>query len=120
MRLLILCLGAAESSAFSFAPYPADASTATAAEPSGGQPIFPAGHVPGEHPGAIGNESWSGAYGGSFFDVTVPALYPRLVPNATTAVIVNPGGACACRGLKPLAPIGESTLSLVLHTHLGR
>eukprot|EP00966_Prymnesium_polylepis_P101703 2355061-Prymnesium_polylepis.1 len=63
------------------------------ASPTGGEPVFPAGGVPGEHAGAVGDEVWSGSFGGSFFNVTAPALYPRLVPNATTAVIVSPGGS---------------------------
>ena len=49
--------------------------------------------VPGERNGAIGPEIWSGKYGGAFYNVAVPALYPRLVLNAKTVVIVNPGGA---------------------------
>ena len=43
--------------------------------------------------GAYGNETWSGAYGGTFYDVTAPAIYPRLVKNASSAVVVMPGGA---------------------------
>ena len=49
--------------------------------------------VPGERNGAIGPEIWSGKYGGAFYNVAVPVLYPRLVPNANTVVIVSPGGA---------------------------
>ena len=77
-----------------FAPYPAPVATfAATLPPTGGLPIFPVGQVPGERAGTVGNETWNGAYGGSFYDVTVPEIYPRLVSNASTAVLISPGGA---------------------------
>jgi acetyl esterase/lipase len=100
----------------------------TSPEPTGGQPLFPAGQVPGERNGTIGPEIWSSkctclltvhrsvmylmalgpiaiamlmvqrsvsryADGGSFYNVAVPAMYARIVPSASTIVIVSPGGA---------------------------
>ena len=50
--------------------------------------------MPGERNGTFdGPEVWSSKYGGSFYNVAAPAVYARLVPNASTVVIVNPGGA---------------------------
>eukprot|EP01052_Picozoa_sp_SAG31_P054390 SAG31_NODE_14452_length_805_cov_4.885269_1_plen_162_part_10 len=72
----------------------ASSSAQPAGEPSGGLPLFPAGQeVPGERNGTTFRETWSGKYGGSFYSVAVPALYGRLVPNASTVVVVSPGGA---------------------------
>ena len=53
-------------------------------------PLFPAGRVPGEHPGAMGPESGNS----TVTNVTVPMLYPMLAPNPTgAAVVIAPGGA---------------------------
>eukprot|EP00658_Telonema_sp_P-2_P020899 TRINITY_DN18295_c0_g1_i1.p1 TRINITY_DN18295_c0_g1~~TRINITY_DN18295_c0_g1_i1.p1 ORF type:complete len:291 (-),score=54.38 TRINITY_DN18295_c0_g1_i1:279-1151(-) len=57
--------------------------------------IFP-GTAPDERQGTIGPESHNPGPGGDademYTNVTVPTLTPFLVPNATSAVIVAPGG----------------------------
>ena len=65
-------------------------------------PVWPSGSaIPGEHPGAFGNETSHCLTAGvpidkcedlMVTDVTVPTLTPFVVPNATSAMIVAPGG----------------------------
>jgi hypothetical protein len=64
-------------------------------------PLWPAGKVPGEHPGTIGNESATCLTKGvpvadckdlSIHNVAVPAITPFLVKGADSAVIIGPGG----------------------------
>ena len=94
MKLLLLFAATAVVASLpSVAGLPSSAGV-TGAEPTNGTAIFPGGQVPGERNGTIGPEVWSGKYGGSFYNVQVPALYARVVANASApVVIVNPGGA---------------------------
>ena len=62
---------------------------------SGMMPIalFPRTGAPAERASNVGREAYLPLHGGTFVNVTEPALYPRLVPGALSAVIILPGGA---------------------------
>ena len=77
--------------------------TVTAATVSGSSaiPLWPAGKVPGEHPGAYGpetvrcltaNTSVANCKDRGLGNVSIPTITPFLVADADSAVIVSPGG----------------------------